>query len=164
MYCRLKWLSTDVSEVRTASVIREHHFTRQYIPEDNSEHHTRRRENLKSHILIYSFLMTFFLCEHTYKTNVKLQSLKFNSKFKSLSHFVFLINSNGTESPCEHPLFPEIRCHYWSVTNNKRAWQGGSKGRGREDGIVPPRVRDGASTSDSLWARPPPARPINRPP
>jgi hypothetical protein len=24
-------------------------FTRQYIPEDNSEHHTRRRENLKSH-------------------------------------------------------------------------------------------------------------------
>jgi hypothetical protein len=26
------------------------HFTRQYIPEDNSEHHTRRRENLKSHI------------------------------------------------------------------------------------------------------------------
>jgi hypothetical protein len=23
--------------------------TRQYIPEDNSEHHTRRRENLKSH-------------------------------------------------------------------------------------------------------------------
>jgi hypothetical protein len=30
------------------------HFTRQYIPEDNSEHHTRRRENLKSHIsLVY---------------------------------------------------------------------------------------------------------------
>jgi hypothetical protein len=23
----------------------------QYIPEDNSEHHTRRRENLKSHIV-----------------------------------------------------------------------------------------------------------------
>jgi hypothetical protein len=40
MYCRVKWLSTDVSEVRTASII---------IPEDNSEHHTRRRENLKSH-------------------------------------------------------------------------------------------------------------------
>jgi hypothetical protein len=27
------------------------HFTRQYIPEDNSEHHTRRRENLKSHLV-----------------------------------------------------------------------------------------------------------------
>jgi hypothetical protein len=25
------------------------HFPRQYIPEDNSEHHTRRCENLKSH-------------------------------------------------------------------------------------------------------------------
>jgi hypothetical protein len=24
--------------------------TQQYIPEDNSEHHTRRRENLKSHM------------------------------------------------------------------------------------------------------------------
>jgi hypothetical protein len=35
-------LSTNVSEVRTASIIREtsvdNHFTRQYIPEDNSEH------------------------------------------------------------------------------------------------------------------------------
>jgi hypothetical protein len=27
------------------------HFTRQYNPEDSSEHHTRRRENLKSHTL-----------------------------------------------------------------------------------------------------------------
>jgi hypothetical protein len=42
---------TDVSEVRTASIIPDddNHFTRQYIPEENSEHHTRRRENLKSH-------------------------------------------------------------------------------------------------------------------
>jgi hypothetical protein len=28
----------------------DNYFTRQYIPEDNSELHTRRRENLKSHI------------------------------------------------------------------------------------------------------------------
>jgi hypothetical protein len=27
----------------------DNHFARQYIPEDNSEHHTRRCENLKSH-------------------------------------------------------------------------------------------------------------------
>jgi hypothetical protein len=33
----------------------DNHFTRQYIPEDNSEHHTRRRENLKSHILHLRF-------------------------------------------------------------------------------------------------------------
>jgi hypothetical protein len=27
------------------------YFTRQYIPEDNSEHHTHRRESLKSHMV-----------------------------------------------------------------------------------------------------------------
>jgi hypothetical protein len=85
MYFRvLNWMSTDVSEVREASIIRamseytgllcnqwsfrarlthrpddggSTHLwnvvdiqlrTRQYIPED-SDHHTRRRENLKSH-------------------------------------------------------------------------------------------------------------------
>jgi hypothetical protein len=38
--------------VRTSETSVDNHFTRQYIPEDNSEHHTRRRENLKSHILV----------------------------------------------------------------------------------------------------------------
>jgi hypothetical protein len=32
--------------VRTSETSVDNHFTRQYIPEDNSEHHTRRRENL----------------------------------------------------------------------------------------------------------------------
>jgi thiamine phosphate synthase YjbQ (UPF0047 family) len=36
--------------VRTSETSVDNNFTRQYIPEDNSEHHTRRRENLKSHI------------------------------------------------------------------------------------------------------------------
>jgi hypothetical protein len=36
--------------VRTSKTSVDNNFTRQYIPEDNSEHHTRRRENLKSHI------------------------------------------------------------------------------------------------------------------
>jgi hypothetical protein len=35
--------------VRTSETSVYNYFTRQYIPEDNSEHHTRRRENLKSH-------------------------------------------------------------------------------------------------------------------
>jgi thiamine phosphate synthase YjbQ (UPF0047 family) len=35
--------------VRTSETSADN-FTRQYIPEDNSEHHTRRRENLKSHM------------------------------------------------------------------------------------------------------------------
>jgi hypothetical protein len=30
-------------------MIVENNLTRQYNPEDSSEHHTRRRENLKSH-------------------------------------------------------------------------------------------------------------------
>jgi hypothetical protein len=29
----------------------DNHSTRQYNPEDSSEHHTRRRENVKSHII-----------------------------------------------------------------------------------------------------------------
>jgi hypothetical protein len=38
--------------VRTASIIRDDHSTWQYNPEDSSEHHTRCRENLKSHKVI----------------------------------------------------------------------------------------------------------------
>jgi hypothetical protein len=55
LFVTVKYLSTDVSEVRTAPIIRyemmeavltsetsvDNYFTRQYIPEDNSEHKTR---------------------------------------------------------------------------------------------------------------------------
>jgi hypothetical protein len=41
--------------VRTSETLVDNYFTRQYIPEDNSEHHTRRRENLKSHTLFTYF-------------------------------------------------------------------------------------------------------------
>jgi hypothetical protein len=37
---------------RTSETSVDNHFTRQYNPEDSSEHHTRRRENLKSHKFI----------------------------------------------------------------------------------------------------------------
>jgi hypothetical protein len=59
--------STDVSAVRAASIIRamtaartsetsvDKYFTRQYILEDNSELHTRHRENLKSRIVHSSY-------------------------------------------------------------------------------------------------------------
>jgi hypothetical protein len=36
--------------VRTSETSVDNHFIQQYIPEDNSEHHICRRENLKSHI------------------------------------------------------------------------------------------------------------------
>jgi hypothetical protein len=34
---------------RASETAVDNYFTRQYVPEDNSELHTRRRENLKSH-------------------------------------------------------------------------------------------------------------------
>jgi hypothetical protein len=37
-------------DVLPCKMIVDNHFTRQYIPEENFEHHTRRREYLKSHI------------------------------------------------------------------------------------------------------------------
>jgi hypothetical protein len=42
--------SLMMQAVRTSETSVDNHFTRQYIPEVNSEHYTRRRENLKSHI------------------------------------------------------------------------------------------------------------------
>jgi hypothetical protein len=41
--------------VRTSETSVDNNLTRQYNPEDSSEHHTRRRENLKSHILITAY-------------------------------------------------------------------------------------------------------------
>jgi hypothetical protein len=43
----------EMEAVRTSETSVDNHFTRQYNPEDSSEHHTRRRENLKSHTDIY---------------------------------------------------------------------------------------------------------------
>jgi thiamine phosphate synthase YjbQ (UPF0047 family) len=40
--------------VRISETSVENYFTLKYIPEDNYEHHTRRRENLKSHIRLIS--------------------------------------------------------------------------------------------------------------
>jgi hypothetical protein len=42
-------------DVLLCKIIVDNHFTRQYIPEDNSEPHTRRRENLKSHKILHVF-------------------------------------------------------------------------------------------------------------
>jgi hypothetical protein len=42
-------LPCKMEAVRTSETSVDNYFTRQYIPEDNSEHHTRRRDNVKSH-------------------------------------------------------------------------------------------------------------------
>jgi hypothetical protein len=44
--------------VCTSETSVDNHFTRQYNPEDSSEHHTRRRENLKSDIVVLSHTST----------------------------------------------------------------------------------------------------------
>jgi hypothetical protein len=56
--------------VRTSETSVDNHFTRQYNPEDSSEHHTRRRENLKSHTLLqvreeHRFVSIGLLCCNT---------------------------------------------------------------------------------------------------
>jgi hypothetical protein len=43
--------------VRASETSVDNHFTRQYIPEDNSEHLTSRRENLKSHEFLPALLL-----------------------------------------------------------------------------------------------------------
>jgi hypothetical protein len=52
---------------RTSETSVDNHFTRQYNPEDSSEHHTRRRENLKSHVVlfIYSLFKGVFSVTYT---------------------------------------------------------------------------------------------------
>jgi hypothetical protein len=42
----------------------DNHSTRQYNPEDSFEHHTRRRENLKSHKLKVAHEMNFVVVLH----------------------------------------------------------------------------------------------------
>jgi hypothetical protein len=43
--------SLMMEAARTSETLVDNYFTRQYIPEDNSELHTCRRENLKSHLM-----------------------------------------------------------------------------------------------------------------
>jgi hypothetical protein len=52
--------------VRTSETVVDTHFTWHYIPEDNSEHHTRRRENLKSQTLIIPIIYVSNSQYHTY--------------------------------------------------------------------------------------------------
>jgi hypothetical protein len=64
MYCHVKWLLTDVSEVRTASETSvDNHFTWQYIPEDNSEHHSHGIYNS----VLYISYSHYWLCVLIYK-------------------------------------------------------------------------------------------------
>jgi thiamine phosphate synthase YjbQ (UPF0047 family) len=50
--------SLMMEAVRTSETSVDNHFTRQYNSEDDSEHHTRRRENLISHIVANILIKT----------------------------------------------------------------------------------------------------------
>jgi hypothetical protein len=63
--------------VRTSETSVDNHFTRQYNPEDSSEHHTRRRENLKSHKAPYARRL-FHL------RTLRLKNMKSHLSFQSL--------------------------------------------------------------------------------
>jgi hypothetical protein len=64
--------------VRTSETSVDNYFTRQYIPEDNSEHHTRPRENLKSHTeKMFKILPYFNLTSILQKKTLFFTSLDF---------------------------------------------------------------------------------------
>jgi hypothetical protein len=50
-----------IETARTSETSVDNYFTRQYIPKDNSELHTRRRQNLKSHVVINVFGRTCYI-------------------------------------------------------------------------------------------------------
>jgi hypothetical protein len=52
---RFRGASLMMEAVRTSETSVDNHSTRQYNPEESSEHHTRRRENLKSHTILTLF-------------------------------------------------------------------------------------------------------------
>jgi hypothetical protein len=60
---------------RTSETSVENYFTRQYIPDDNSELHTRRRENLKSHIVFFFFYFIHWTFARCGSSNVTYPSL-----------------------------------------------------------------------------------------
>jgi hypothetical protein len=114
IYCRvLNWMSTDVSEAaRTSETSVDIQFrTRQYIPED-SELHTSRRENLKSHTttLTTSHHPADWGSKSLWNTDVLAQgytaqhSRMMSSSwaitvFTSLPHFLIWKTVNRTASP-----------------------------------------------------------------
>jgi hydrogenase maturation factor len=64
---------------RTSETSVDNYFTRQYIPEDKSELHTRRRENLKTRIEII----------HVCETHTKAINAEYSHRFlQQLVHIV----------------------------------------------------------------------------
>jgi hypothetical protein len=78
--------------VRTSETSVDNHFTRQYNPEDSSEHHTRRRENLKS------------------QTDLQIKDL-----FMHFCRFWLYENIAGISCRKFSPPSPQIRIHHTCI-------------------------------------------------
>jgi hypothetical protein len=75
--------------VRTSETSVDNQFTRQYNPEDSSEHHTRRRENLKYHIARHYPSSNFRILESVFfsvKTCVVVNSNLNDGKYPQKCH------------------------------------------------------------------------------
>jgi len=77
--------------VRTSETSVDNHSIRQYNPEDSSEHHTRRRENLKSHIVRISVLIPNDVCSVTACLRVGMQ-ISSHAELE-MSHRVFAVRT-----------------------------------------------------------------------
>jgi hypothetical protein len=64
---------------RTSETSVDNYFTRKYIPEDNSELHTRCRENFKCHIIYIAFYPSILHGYRSYKD----MNVVFVSEYKS---------------------------------------------------------------------------------
>jgi hypothetical protein len=74
--------------VRTSETSVDNHFTRQYNPEDNSEHHTRRRENLKSR--------EYTVFKNSVRTSRRTQHFTHHCNYKMVNEFkVAIAGYNG---------------------------------------------------------------------
>jgi hypothetical protein len=64
---------------RTSETSVDNYFTRQYIPEDKSEIHTRRRKNLKSHVIVFLIVFTVIRLTITYVRSETIQIILFST-------------------------------------------------------------------------------------
>jgi hypothetical protein len=78
--CPEKDRSLMMGVVRTSETSVDNHFTRQYNPEDSSEHHNRRRENLKPHnwLMLFEEINTVDSEKHTKPINTKCMGIDCN--------------------------------------------------------------------------------------
>jgi hypothetical protein len=103
--------------VRTSETSIDNHSTRQYNPEDSSEHHIRRRENLKSHKLTwllqqrqksynhvsYTIILQYVLCVQKQSKAVLIPPSRLQGE-RRYSSFSFLISEvDGDEWLASRP-------------------------------------------------------------